>query len=125
MHLLRGRRSTKPIINHLEQRQKQQDQCRHHNRTGIGTSEENREFSIADIACFPWVAGYERLGANLDAFAHLRRWFDAIKVRPAVRRGMDLGDDWRDSSALSNEEARKVLFGQTAESIAEARQGAK
>jgi len=78
------------------------------------------EFSIADIACFPWIAGYKRLGANLDAFAGLRRWFDAIKVRPAVRRGMDLGDDWRDSSALSDEAARKVLFGQTADSISKA-----
>ncbi len=80
------------------------------------------EFSIADIASFPWVAGYKRLGANLDAFAGLRRWFDAIKVRPAVRRGMDLGDDWRNEAELADEEAKKVLFGQTAESIAKARQ---
>ncbi len=80
------------------------------------------EFSIADIASFPWVAGYKRLGANLDAFAGLRRWFDAIKVRPAVRRGMDLGDDWRNEAELTDEEAKKVLFGQTAESIAQARQ---
>ncbi len=80
------------------------------------------EYSIADMASFPWVAGYKRLGASLDEFAHLRRWFDAIKIRPAVRRGMDLGDDWRKSSDLSDEEARKVLFGQTAESIAKARQ---
>ena len=80
------------------------------------------EYSIADMASFPWVAGYKRLGTSLDEFANLRRWFDAIKIRPAVRRGMDLGDDWRKSSDLTDEEARKVLFGQTAESIAKARQ---
>ncbi len=80
------------------------------------------EYSIADMASFPWVAGYKRLGTSLDDFVNLRRWFDAIKIRPAVRRGMDLGDEWRKSSDLTDEEARKVLFGQTAESIAKARQ---
>ena len=79
-------------------------------------------YSIADIASFPWVAGYKYLGASLDDFPNLRRWIDAIKTRPAVRRGIDLGDDWRKSSDLTDEEARKVLFGQTAESIAKARQ---
>ena len=79
------------------------------------------DYSIADIASFPWVAGYKRLGTSLDDFANLRRWFDAIKARPAVRKGMDLGRDWRKESDLTDEEARKVLFGQTAESIAKAR----
>jgi len=79
------------------------------------------DYSIADIAAFPWVAGYKRLGTNLDSFPQLRRWFDEIKVRPAVRRGMDLGADWREESDLTDEEARKVLFGQTAESIEKAR----
>jgi GST-like protein len=80
------------------------------------------DYSIADIASFPWVAGYKRLGTSLDAFPNLRRWFDEIKKRPAVRIGMDLGDDWRKASDLTDEEARKILFGQTAESIAKARQ---
>ena len=79
------------------------------------------DYSIADIASFPWVAGYKRLGTSLDSFAHLRRWFDEIKKRPAVRKGMDLGADWRKASDLTDEEARKVLFGQTAESISKAR----
>lgn len=81
------------------------------------------EYSLADIASFPWVQGYKRFGTSLDSFPNLRRWFDAIKVRPAVRRGVDLGADWRKSSDLTDEEARKVLFGQTAESIEKARQG--
>jgi GST-like protein len=79
------------------------------------------DYSIADIACFPWVAGYKYLGASLDSFPNLRRWLDEIKVRPAVRKGVDLGKDWRRDSELVDEEARKVLFGQTAESIAKAR----
>jgi len=80
------------------------------------------DYSIADIAAFPWVAGYKRLGTSLDSFTNLRRWFDEIKMRPAVRRGMELGGDWRKESELTDEEARKVLFGQTAESITRARE---
>ena len=79
------------------------------------------DYSIADIASFPWVVAYKRLGLSLDAFPNLRRWFDLIKMRPALRRGMDLGDDWRMESELTDEEAKQVLFGQTAESIAKAR----
>ncbi len=79
------------------------------------------DYSVADMASFPWVAGYKRLGTSLDAFPNLRRWFDVVKLRPAVRKGMDLGKDWRNESDLTDEEARKVLFGQTAESIARAR----
>jgi GST-like protein len=77
-------------------------------------------YSIADMASFPWVAGYAHLGADLDKFANLRRWFDELKSRSAVRRGMDAGEDWS-RPQLTDEEARKVLFGQTAQSIIEAR----
>ena len=82
------------------------------------------EFSIADIASFPWVMSYKRLGADLDRFSDLRRWFDSIKARPAVQRGAALGNDW-DIPALTDDEARKVLFGQTAKSIAAAVQEKK
>jgi GST-like protein len=74
-------------------------------------------YSIADIAAFPWVMSYKRLGASLDRFRNLRRWFDELKARDAVRRGTDLGKDWK-RTELTDEEARKILFGQTAESIA-------
>jgi GST-like protein len=81
----------------------------------------NREFlagdySIADIACFPWVLPYRRLGNNLDKFTHLRRWFDALKVRPAVQRGIDLGKDWPRNEA-QNEEARYLLFEQSSKTV--------
>lgn len=77
------------------------------------------DYSIADMACFPWVAAYKRLGADLDKFGQLRPWFDAMKVRPAVQRGMSVGEDWK-RDELTDEEARKVLFGQTSESVREA-----
>lgn len=54
---------------------------------------EGREFlvddySIADIASFPWLIRHERLGIDLDDLSNLRRWLDAIAARPAVRRGL-------------------------------------
>lgn len=73
------------------------------------------DVSIADFASFPWVAAYKRLGASLDEFPNLRRWLDALKARPALRRGMELGSDWK--SDLVNDEARQVLFGQSSKSI--------
>ena len=73
-------------------------------------------YSIADIASFPWVMPYRRLGNDLDNFPNLRRWFDAIKARPAVRRGADLGKDWRRDEA-SNDKARALMFEQTAETV--------
>ena len=74
------------------------------------------DYSIADIASFPWVIPYSRYGADLDRFEHLRRWFDAIKNRPAVRRGVDLGTAWRRDESQS-EAARALMFGQNADTV--------
>lgn len=82
------------------------------------------EYSIADMAAFPWVMSYKRLEASLDELPDLRRWLDAIKQRPAVRRGLDLGSDWK-RPELTDAEARKVLFGQTAKSLRAARQATR
>ena len=91
----------------------------------MNTRLDDREFlagsySIADMAAFPWVAGYKRFGTELDPFGNLRRWFDAMKSRSAVQRGMDAGADWP-RPKLTDDEARKILFGQTAQSVADAR----
>jgi len=77
------------------------------------------EYSIADMAAFPWVVPYKRLGSNLDPFENLRRWFDSIKSRPAVRRGIDLGKDWRDDEARGDA-AHAVMFGQNAQTVMDA-----
>jgi GSH-dependent disulfide-bond oxidoreductase len=74
------------------------------------------EYSIADMACWPWVRPYERYGQTLEDFPALKRWFAAIGARPAVQKGIDAGKDLRSQAPLS-EEARKVLFGQTAASL--------
>lgn len=74
------------------------------------------EYSIADIAAFPWVMPYRRLGNDIDRFENLRRWFDVIKARPAVRRGVDLGKDWPRNERRQNA-AREILFSQNADTV--------
>jgi glutathione S-transferase len=46
------------------------------------------DYSIADIACFPWVNGHDWAQVPIDGLPHLQRWFDAIAARPAVQRGL-------------------------------------
>jgi GST-like protein len=48
------------------------------------------DYSIADMATYPWVARYEWQGVNIDDFPNVRRWFDAVAARPAVQRGMQV-----------------------------------
>jgi len=80
------------------------------------------DYSIADVASFPWVLPYRRLGNDLDKFTNLRRWFDTLKVRPAVRTGVDVGSDWpRDEKR--NEKARAMIFGQTSDTVFKAAEG--
>ena len=79
------------------------------------------EFSVADIASFPWVVPYRRLGNDLDRFANLRRWFDSLKKRPAVRAGIDLGKDWR-RDEMRDDAARALVFGQNADTVFKAAQ---
>ena len=73
------------------------------------------EYSIADVAIFPWVRTYKAQQLPLDEFRHVRRWYEAVFERPAVRRGVDLGKHLR--APKMDEEARKALFGQTAQSV--------
>ena len=78
-------------------------------------------YSIADIACFPWVENYHRLGAEIEKFPRLQRWHHAINQRPAVQRGLDVGSDWYRPEASGDKEAHSILFGQTSETITAAR----
>ena len=74
-----------------------------------------REYSIADMAIFPWVRTHKAQQVNLDKFSHVKRWYDALFERPAVKRGLDVGKELR--AARLTDEARKMLFGQTAQSV--------
>jgi GST-like protein len=68
-------------------------------------------YSIADIAAFPWIRPYERQGQKLEDFPNLKRWFDAIDARPAVKRGLEVLKDKRRKNWDIDEETRKNLFG--------------
>ena len=70
-------------------------------------------YSIADMASYPWIVPYERQGQNLDDFPHLKRWFHGIAARPATQRAYAKAKEVNTQPTVS-EEAKKLLFGQTA-----------
>ena len=72
------------------------------------------EYSIADIACWPWVLIAKPLGQSLAELPHVSRWREMIKQRPAVRAGVDLAKNLRRSAPPTDEE-RRILFNQTVE----------
>ena len=77
------------------------------------------DYSIADMASFPWITAYKRYEVNLDTFKNVRRWFDEIKSRPAVRKGMDVGKENRNFGKGITKESLKTMFGQDSKSIKE------
>jgi GST-like protein len=71
------------------------------------------QYSIADMAIYPWIVPYQRQGQKLEEFPELERWFNAMRDRPAVKRAYALAKDINTQPTVS-EESKKVLFGQTA-----------
>ena len=69
------------------------------------------EYSIADIATFPWLRSWQNQGIVLDEYPHLKRWFETIEARPAVQRGVKVLADLR--KPITDDKAREVLFGST------------
>lgn len=69
------------------------------------------EYSIADIAIFPWLRSWKNQGIDWADYPHLRGWFDEIAGRPAVVRGVQVLADRR--KPLIDDRAREVLFGET------------
>ncbi len=72
------------------------------------------DYSIADIACWPWIVSHERQGQDLDDFRDVKRWFEAIRARPAVMRGFALGHE-----QMVDQESYEFLYGQTAARVKE------
>ena len=68
-------------------------------------------YSIADIASYPWIVPHARQGIRLEEFPHLKRWFEAVRARPAVVRAYELADRINTTPTIT-EAARSVLFGQ-------------
>ena len=73
------------------------------------------DYSIADMASFPWTRSYANQGQNIADFPHLEAWFNRIQARPAVQKAVKVGAEEREKWNLaSDKEAQKVLFGQKA-----------
>jgi len=67
------------------------------------------EYTIADIAIFPWLRSHKNQGVDLEAYPNVKRWFDEIAARPAVQRGLAVLADRR--KPLLDDRARENLFG--------------
>jgi GST-like protein len=76
------------------------------------------DYSIADMASYPWVVPYERQGQKLDDFPNLKRGFETIRARPAVVRAYELAKKINVRPTVS-EESKSILFGQTAATAAQ------
>jgi GST-like protein len=73
------------------------------------------EYSIADMASYPWVRPYKNQGQDLAEFPHLEKWFQRMHDRPAVAKAVKVGEELRANYNLATDtEAQKVLFGQRA-----------
>jgi GST-like protein len=76
------------------------------------------EYTIADMISYPWCIGWKAQGQDIEEFRHVKRWMDELAARPAVQRGMAVGQDLSiDPSKLSEEERdriRKLLYNQRA-----------
>jgi GSH-dependent disulfide-bond oxidoreductase len=72
------------------------------------------EYSIADMAIFPWAKLWERQGQDIEQFPNVRRWLDANLARPAVQRGLAVNAADRAATNMDDPAVRAVLFGQRA-----------
>lgn len=69
------------------------------------------EYTIADIAAFPWTRSWQNQGVDLSDYPNVKRWHEAIAARPAVQRGVEVLASAR--RALTDDKARDILFGAT------------
>jgi GST-like protein len=74
------------------------------------------DYSIADMAAYPWIVPHKRQGQNLDDFPNVKHWFETIRSRPATIRAYEKGKPWMSRPAVT-EEGKKILFGQTAANV--------
>ncbi len=74
------------------------------------------DYSIADIAAYPWIVPYERQNQNLEDFPNLKRWFETIQAHPATIRAYEKAEAFN-NQALDIEKSRDLLFNQSAQTI--------
>jgi len=70
-------------------------------------------YSIADMAAYPWIVPHKAQQQDLNDFPHLKKWFEAMRNRPAVIAAYEKAEPWKNTTAVT-EEGKKLLFGQTA-----------
>lgn len=83
------------------------------NRQLAGKEYVAGDYSIADMACYPWIVPHERQQQNLDDFPHLQAWFARMQARPAVQRAYAKAKEINSAPTVS-QASKSVLFGQTA-----------
>jgi len=74
------------------------------------------DYSIADMASYPWITPYENQGIDINEFPNVKHWFDRIASRPAVIRAYEMGAKFNKPATMTDD-AKKVLFGQTASTV--------
>lgn len=72
------------------------------------------DYTIADMMSYPWIVPHERQGQKLEDFPNLKRWFDSIWDRPATKIAYEKGKAINQGIPVMTDEAKKILFGQTA-----------
>ena len=75
------------------------------------------DYSVADIAAYPWAAIWERQGQKLEDFPNVERWLETIAERSAVTHAYEAGKAYRSNRQNTDPEVRKILFGQSAETL--------
>jgi GST-like protein len=75
------------------------------------------DYSIADMASYPWTVPWERQGQKLDDFPNLKRWSETLHERPAVKRAYEIGKAYQTSRQNTDPAVAKILFGQSAETV--------
>ena len=87
------------------------------------TSTSAVDYSIADMASYPWVVPHKRQLQEIEKFANLYRWFEQVRNRPATLRAYEVAKDFNPNPGQMSEEEKKILFQQDASTLQSLRSG--
>ena len=81
-----------------------------------------KEYTIADMICYPWTVNWKAQGQDIEEFKYFKRWFEEIGARPAVQKGLAVGAGWSEDPAKlppeEQERRAKLLYNQRARPVA-------